>query len=676
MLAASDSLKNIYKNETVVKTGLGCTIELNMNSIIDGITVTSATADSTYISKIADWPTTTANPFKKLFPVDSIVKPFRPVYSGAKYFVMSSVDTPSYSPYRTVDYFGTNRSDSKARVYYPGISVNYKYWLSAKDTNVDITVQYKQTSTTWANAGKTDAIPIGNKAAVANKVIVKFEKFHALPSNYTVVITKSDDSTATIVNSGTPPTSGYAYIYLSGGTWTAVDGTSVDQNTLSFDTPIGIKSIRVTATNPGGGKYVGVIEVSARWIKDVSSDISSFSLNKESSSSSEGILPVGTVTSNTMQLGLAKYDQTALQIVEYNRDSTSFDASLIYVTKNAELVPHIKTYHENGALGSTGSKYDISPQGTFYIDSYSISEHGDTNITSLDGTKYLMDTLCPDLLCEKFPVTAILRNLLDSVGFTNYKFNLKTDDSSIPMLIYWWTDNRTTVWEAIQSICRDIQMNVVMDEYNTLQFYSRDYLYDKDGRSSTWTFTYDQDGDTLPNILDFSKKEIASANSVQVLWHTPVTSNYTQTSTDLWVSPVNYLSAGALKNKIELNSTEFVIDIFSLDAYASQLQFFNYSGYILVDSEIIEYDGIGYDIVLLDGTVTHQFLKNMADANKYFALSKQGFSNPDDPIGSSYFKPSGRYLIKTRGALGTTAVVHEPANFKLDGWYGRIVTYP
>lgn len=675
MLTASDSLKNVYKNDTTVKTALGCSIEYNMNSIIDGITVTSATADSTYISKITDWPTTTANPFKKLFPVDSIVKPFRPVYAGAKYYVMSSTDTASYTPYRTVDYFGSSRTDAKARVYYPGLSVNYKYWLGAKDTNIDLTVQYKQTSTTWTNAGKTGSIPTGNKSAVTNKVIVKFEKFHSLPSAYTVVITKDDDSTVTIANAATPPSSGYAYIYLSGGTWTATDGTSVDQNTLSFDSPVGIKSIRVTATNAGGGKYIGVIEISARWIKDISSDISSFSLTKESSSSSEELLPVGTVTSNVMQLGLAKYSQTTMPIVEYNRESTSFDSSLIYMTKNAELVPYIKTYHENGALGSTGSKYDITPQGVYYVDTYSISEHGDTSITSLDSTKYLMDTLCPDLLCEKFPVTAILRNLLDSVGFTNYKFNLKTNDTSVPQVIYWWTDNRTTVWEAIQELCRDIQMNAVMDEYNVLQFYSRDYLYDKENRTSSWTFTYDKDGDLLPNIADFSKKDIASANTVQVLWHTPLTSNYTGGATDLWTSPVNYLSAGALKNAIELNSTEFVIDIFSIDAYASQLQFFNYSGYILVDSEIIEYDGIGYDIVLLDGTKVHYFLKSMADANKYLALSKPGFSDPNDPIGSSYFKPSGRYLIKTRGALGTTAVRHDPANYKLDGWYGRVVNW-
>lgn len=675
MLTSSDNLKNIYKNETTVKTALGCTLELNMNSIIDGITVTSATSDSTYISKITDWPAGTANPFKKLFPVDSIVKPFRPVYSGAKYYVMSSTDTASYTPYRTVDYFGSSRSDSKARVYYPGVSVNYKYWIGAKDTNIDLTVQYKQTSTTWSNAGKTGDIPAGNKEALANKIIVKFEKFHALPSAYTVVITKSDNSTVTVVNAGTPPTSGYAYIYLSGGSWTAVDGAEVNQNTLSFDTPLSIKSIRVTATNPGGGKYIGVIEISARWIKDISSDIASFSVKKESSSSSEDILPVGKVTSNSLQIGLAKYDQSALQIIEYNRESTSFDSSLIYMTKNAEIVPYIKTYHENGALGSTGSKYDITPHGVYYADSFTIDEHGYTRVTGLDSTKYLMDTLCPDLLCEKFPVTAILRNLLDSVGFTNYKFNLKANDTSVPQIIYWWTDNRTTVWEAIQALCRDIQMNAVMDEYNVLQFYSRDYLYDKDGRSSVWTFTYDQDGDTLPNIADFAKKDIASANSVQVLWHTPIVSNYTQSSSDLWTSPVNYLSAGSLKNAIELNSTEFVIDIFSLDAYSSQLQFFNYAGYILVDSEIIEYDGIGYDIVLLDGTVTHQFLKSMADANKYLALSRPGFSNPDDPIGSSYFKPSGRYLIKTRGALGTTAVKHDPAVYKLDGWYGRTVSW-
>jgi hypothetical protein len=106
---------------------------------------------------------------------------------------------------------------------------------------------------------------------------------------------------------------------------------------VTYSTPQSIKSIRLEATNPGGGKVIGVIEVSARWIKDLSSDIEVITISKESSSSSSDIIPIGYVTANSINLNVSKYDKTTLQIQPYNRYSSSFDSSLIYAVKNAEL---------------------------------------------------------------------------------------------------------------------------------------------------------------------------------------------------------------------------------------------------------------------------------------------------------------------------------------------------
>ena len=43
MITASESLKNIFKQQKSIKADVGCEIEYNMNSLIDGITVVSAT---------------------------------------------------------------------------------------------------------------------------------------------------------------------------------------------------------------------------------------------------------------------------------------------------------------------------------------------------------------------------------------------------------------------------------------------------------------------------------------------------------------------------------------------------------------------------------------------------------------------------------------------------------
>jgi hypothetical protein len=678
------ALQTIFNNNTTVKTNVGCTIEYNMNSMIDGITVTSASDDTVYTAGITNWPNNKANPFKKLFPVDSIVKSFRPVYPGAKYYINSTADvqTGDYLPFRTISYTGEgqniNVTGAKPRIYYPGITTSYKYWVSPLNGNVDLTVQYLQTSGTWSAANKTGSIPTGNKMALANKIVLKFEKFHTLPSGYTISITKSDNSVTTItVNTMSSTNSGSVICYLTNSTWTCVDGITGIPDSVSLGSPIYIKAINVTAINPGG--YIGVIEISARYLKDISSDISDFDITKDSSSSATDILPVGTVTANTFNLNLSKYNQTVSPIIEYNR-SLPWTSSItleneIYLIKNAELKPYIKIYDSAGNLGTAPNKYYKSPQGIYFIDTFNISEYGDANISALDGAKYLMDTFCPDLLCDNFPVTAILRNLLDSIGFTSYNFNLAETETSIPQMRYWWTLDSNTVWQAIQELCRDIQMNAIFDNNGILQFYSRDYIYST-SRSIDNNFYYDAEGSILPNIVSLTQKEIASANMVKVLWQSPVVSTYTGTSNFLWESPTTYLSAGALKNRPDrsdgpaINDTDndfFVIDIPEIEVNDAQTSFYNFAGYILIDSEIIQFDAMGYDYTPIDSVFSQEvWIESSTDIWKYRSLA-------DAKVDS--FKPNGKYRIKQqsgRGALGTTVATHFCSTEKLNGWTGLL----
>ena len=80
---------------------------------------------------------------------------------------------------------------------------------------------------------------------------------------------------------------------------------------VSYAAPVLIKSISLSAVNSNDGESIAVVEVSPRWIKDISSDIVNISIQKESSSRSDGLLPVGEVTSNSFSLfspsGLATY---------------------------------------------------------------------------------------------------------------------------------------------------------------------------------------------------------------------------------------------------------------------------------------------------------------------------------------------------------------------------------
>ena len=669
------NLENVFYNNTTVRTDVGCTIEYNMNSMIDGIAASTTATDTNYISGITSAAGTTIrlNPFKKLFPVDSVIKPFRPSGPGIKYFIALPSDTTAFSAFRTLQYPST-----QPRVYYPGITTTYKYWVAPKNTAADLTVTYKQASS-----------PVtGNKNAVANKIIVKFDKYNQLPTTYTITITKSDNSTQVLGPTSTPA-SGLVTLYYGGSSWSATAPTEP----ITYATPQAIKSIRVQATNPGSGKVIAIIEVSARWIKDISSDIVSLDINKESSSNPSDILPVGIVTANSIDLNLSKYNQTALQALPYNRLSESFDTDKTYMFKYAELKPYIKVFHSNGAITSGSDKYDRVEQGVYYVDNWSISEYGDVRVVALDGAKYLMETFCPDILCEDYPVTAILRRLLDSIGFTDYNFNLKSPDTSIPLINYWWTEDSQTVWEAIQVLCRDIQMNAFFDDEGILQFYSRDYIYDS-ARSSTWSFYNEVEGSALPNIISFSQDEVASGNQVKIIWKTPLKSNYVQSSGPLWESPTTFLSAGGLKYPIAqattvadlnnlTNATTYPglqIETKTVDNYSQYQSIFNFNGHLLIDSEIFEFDALQYQYVAKEDSSSTPtwipvWIESQSDVSKYRYLSKPGFQDPTKPE-TAYFKPTNRVRVKSRAALGTTAAFHSATSSdSLSEWTGRTITW-
>jgi lipoprotein signal peptidase len=654
MITASTPLKDIFYQNTSVKTESGCVVEYNMNTMLD---LTTSSYDNSLESLYQKDTELRFNVFKKLFPIDSIIKPFRPINSGVKYFVLLPNDTAlnSFSSYRQISY-----PNSQPRIYYPGTTTAYKYWVTPKNQNVNLTVNYA---------------PSGTKYALTNKIVVSFEKYHALPSTYTITITKSDNTT-TVVGPYSPPASGNAFLYYNGSSWS----TSAWTEPISYPSPISIKSINLTAVNPMGDKIVGVIEVSARWVKDLSSDIESFSISKESSASKDDILPVGTITANSLSINFSNYDQTDLKYLSYDTSLTSISSAKTYMFKNIELRPYLKVFHSSGAITSGSDVYDRVEQGVFFVNDWSISSYGQVSATALDSSKYLMDTIAPDILCESYPVTAILRRLLDSIGFTNYNFNLHSTETSIPLVDYFWTDGSKTIWENIQELCRDIQMNAVVDENNILQFYSRDYMYSTSGRTVNWNFYHENDSATsrLANIQEFSQKEIPSSNKVKVFWSTPVSSRYTGTSGPLWQSQPSFLMAGGLSNQIDAAATEMSLDFSTIDEISRFQSSFNFNGFFLIDGEILEFDAIEYQYYPINGNgYTPVWITSSSDINKYKTLSKPGYSDINNPTTTAYFRPTGKYRIKTRGAMNTTAAYHsssESAASMLNDWSEIMVT--
>jgi hypothetical protein len=623
MITVEPATKNLLKTGLNVSTSASAELEYNLNSMVEHITATSSALTNTF-----------AAAFKKLFPIDTIYKPFRPVSPGIKYLVHTDgfTDTKkdSFENPRNIE-MGTN-----PRLYYPGPDMVYKYWLAPKNTNIDISLEY------FSDEAKTTA-----KLIPVNKIVARFETGHDTPISWVISVVKQDN---TVVN--TPGTyinsSGEATIYYNGTAWST---TKPD----TYTTTQYVKKISLTAVNSNTGKFLGVIELSPRWVLPVDSDIVSLSINKETTSDDNSIVPVGIITANYLNLTITKPPLPSKKIFEYDRASTSIDNTKVYLFKNVIIRPYIN-------IGNSSSSEKV-PQGTFYINSWTLSEFGEASIDATDAAKILQDTLCPQLFVENSPATSVIKRVLDSIGFSNYKINVTKADSevdvtSIPSFGYWWSDGDKTVWEVLQEICRDIQMNAFVDEYNVLNFYSRNVIYDKT-ITPKWTFTSENINtggvlDYAPNIISLSTKELFSANQVRVRYSTAFSSSNSQSSSPLWKSDTSFLGAGALAKKIELNNTVFELNPNTVNTARTDRIMDQFSGYVLINGEVIEYDGIWYQYTPAEQNTTvnppidkppvEVLIKNQSDIWKYSVLAKPGFK---------YFQPLNKYQIKTRGALST-----------------------
>lgn len=621
MITVSETTKDLLKKGYSISTSAGAVMEYNLNSMVEYIKPTTTPADIVHAY---------SNAFKKLFPIDTIYKPFRPLAPGIKYLIntTNNTDTPlnSFENPRDVS-LGT-----KPRLYYPGPDMVYKYWLAPKNTNINISLEY------FSDEAKTVA-----KLVPANKIIARFETSHDTPTSWTISGVKEDNTTITA--SGTAINSnGEAVIYYNGTTWSTTEPTT-------YTTTQYLKKISLTAVNSQTGKLIGVIEFSPRWVLPIDSDIVSFMINKETSADDGSIVPVGIITANYLSMSLMKPHTTSRSIVEYNVKNP-IDNTKIYLFKNTVIKPHV-----NIGDGTSSQK---TVQGTFYVNSWSISEFGDASVEATDAAKILQDTLCPQLLVQDSPITAIIKRVLDSVGFSNYKINVKRtnniiDDDSIPSLTYWWSDGDKTVWDVLQELCRDIQMNAFVDENNVLNFYSRNLIYDKSATPS-WTFTSEEikTGQTVtyaPNIIRLSSREIFSANQVRVRYATAFVSTSSESSSPLWTSEDSFLGAGSLATDINNDSTIFQLNPNTINSARPDKVLDAFSGYVMINGEIIEYDGLWYQYVpSASSTPIRVLIKSQSDIWKYSALAKPGYQ---------YFYPTGEYNIKTRGALTTSKSDHK-----------------
>ena len=651
MLSVSSDILNQIKKSTSITMSTGMWAEYNMNDLISGVSVVNLGGETATLKDAAG---VEYKPFLKLFPLASVISPKRPSSAGIKYFISNNTNNSGITynallPYNTL-------IKEPYRMYYAGSKNKYQYWVTPKSNG-----------TSLSNCKLTVSYP-SNRNAVANKISIKFETSYGTrtlvsdngtskvwsdmtyvkPTNWSVKITKGSTTTNVLID-GSVGSNGVVNIYWNGTSWSTNEWTSEPAAPVDIDSIIvEINSINVPNT------YLGVIEISARYVKDISDHVVSFSTQKRASDLSSGLTPVGNVTANSLNATLFFEDRSG---ISYDK-TFSFDKTKTYFYNNVLLKPHYNIKKTDGTI-------EKIKQGYFYADSWTIDEFGQVDLQALDQALILQKIIAPDILIKDAPSPAIIKRLLDGIGFTSYNFNLSPDgqDKSAITPYYWYTDDTKTVWECIQDLCKDTQMVATFDEDNILQFYTREWIYNKN-KTKSFTFRYDPlvvGGATSEeaNIISMSKEDLPSVEGVKIFYRPQMSSSYNAGADLLWQSPVYSLGAGALVKDLDASalagSSLWINLITTLDGL--DLRSLNKNGFLVLNDEVIEYDAIKYIYTDLSGSPQSQWIESDIDLQKYQALGQV-----------NSFKPTGEYRIKTRGAFGTPVSSHkiDIAGYKAD----------
>ncbi len=597
----------------------GCHIEYNMNDLILN---TAVTAPEGVITATLTAPASqggyTYRPFEKLFPITSIIDPRRPKVAGVQYMILGDPSVPVTLAQTGVGSANTYASSKEfgKRLYFSSTKTAYKYWVTPKASGMLL-----------SNCILSVSYP-AEKTAATNKIVVKFETSHSKPSSWTVKLVNLAGAESLIYTGTTCPDSGVVNLYYNGTSWSTTEPATVSEGVNLSGLKLQINSIDTS------GGYLGIIEISARLVKDVTSVLESFDISQNSSDSINGLVPVGDVTANSLRMNLNAYDRS----YQYYDKTNAFNKAKLNLYKNVMVRPFVNIESEKVNLG------------VFYIDSYEIDEFGDVSINALDGARELQYIKPPDIVTKDMSSVAIIRRLLDSVGFTNYKFNLVASDNSVVTPFYWYTDPKKTVWQHIQDLCKDTQMIAVFDNNDILQFYPRGYVFDKT-KSPAFSFRYNNTSDgKLANIASIGIENIPTVKAIKVMYSPQTTSNYDGDGDKIYTSPVVLLGAAALLEDLPAVATAQtdaplgVIKLSPVQISGSATKLYSYTGYLVLEKEIIEYDAIKYiyepSIAIPGQPTVEKWITSDSDIQASQALAKP-----------NTFKATGQYRIKKRNVF-------------------------
>jgi len=264
LISVSANTATALNKSASVAMANGCHLEYNMNDLISE---TSVTAPEGVITASLTAPASqggyTYKPFEKLFPITSIIDPRRPKMAGIQYMILGDPSVSANiaaSGVASANTYASAKEFSK-RLYFSGLKTAYKYWVTPKASgmllsNCILSVTYPAT-----------------KTAATNKIVVKFETSHSKPTSWTVKLVNLLGAEALIYTGTTCPDNGIVNLYYNGSSWSTTEPATISEGVNLSGLKLQINSIDIA------GGYLGIIEISARLVKDVTGVLESFDIS-------------------------------------------------------------------------------------------------------------------------------------------------------------------------------------------------------------------------------------------------------------------------------------------------------------------------------------------------------------------------------------------------------------
>jgi hypothetical protein len=424
-------------------------------------------------------------------------------------------------------------------------------------------------------------------------------------------------------------------------------------NTLTglrqYEKFVNIYGLRVVVeTMNTDGSSFDLIEMSPRLVADMTDMVTDYSVTKSLSDLGASGMPVGQLLAGTGSVKLFDYNQT------FNENNP---ASVIknFIRQNIKFMFYEQMSDNNG------NQYMI-PIKTLYSSTRPAISGGnrDVSIELRDLTHLMEQTSCPELMMVDVSFSVAVTTLLDSIGFTNYKFYRTSGETEIT-IPYFYTNPESSVLQTLQDLAISAQAAMFFNEENDFIIMSKNYMMPTTAQRPTDFILSGEKTDAISaNIESISTQDSKVFNNGSIsyqekyiqrsygslkqamlldrnktwiykpvlLWEAAGDQN-TKTQTGQISNASNYtLSAVPLNSALSSQLPEVVggqIRNNTMDLGEGVYFLSRYNGYFYANGEVIRYDAVQYSIPNGPGNVWIQSAQEYSDYFQDVKFAKSMF---------------------------------------------------